>query len=162
MKKCLFVGCWLLLAASGEAFPTWMGVYGTIPRHNGVNPGQFTILMNEDYFGLQANVGIRVNGGDWQESAMSYQTNVNGNSVWAYVPPEPFRHAAGREAPEAASVVGAEIAHAAEPDGASGVAFRVVEAHGLSGEVDRRNRGERAAPGVEGVDAVGEGDGHPA
>ncbi len=90
MKKCLFVGFWLLLAASGEAFPTWMGVYGTIPRHNGVNPGQFTILMNEDYFGLQANVGIRVNGGDWQESAMSYQTNVNGNSVWAYVPPEPF------------------------------------------------------------------------
>ena len=90
MKKCLFVGWWLLLVTSGEAFPTWMGVYGTSPRHNGVNPGQFTILMNEDYFGLGANVGIRVNGGDWQEAAMSYQTNLNGNSVWTYVPPEPF------------------------------------------------------------------------
>ena len=81
-----------LLAGAGSvaAFPTWMGVYGSFARHDGRNPGQFTILMNEDYFGLEANVGVRVNGGAWQEFAMSWQTNASGNSVWAYTPPEPF------------------------------------------------------------------------
>ena len=81
-----------LLAGAGSvaAFPTWMGVYGSYARHDGRNPGQFTILMNEDYFGLEANVGVRVNGGAWQEFAMSWQTNASGNSVWAYTPPEPF------------------------------------------------------------------------
>ena len=77
-------------AASAQAFPGWMGVYGTTARHTGSNPGQFTILMNEDYFGLEANVGIRVNGGDWAEHAMAYVTNASGNSVWTYTPAEPF------------------------------------------------------------------------
>ncbi len=84
-------------AASAEAFPSWMGVYGTVARHTGANPGQFTILMNEDYFGLEANVGIRVNGGDWAEHAMAYQTNLSGNSVWAYTPAEPFPFGAAVE-----------------------------------------------------------------
>ena len=82
-------GLWICTAAA-VAFPSWMGVYGLYARHNGVNPGQFTILMNEDYYGLEANVGIRVNGGDWQEFAMVYQTNVSGNSVWTYAPAAPF------------------------------------------------------------------------
>jgi len=90
MRKYLaFVGM-LLIAASANAFPSWMGVYGNIPRHNGVNPGQFTILMNEDYIGLEANVGIRVNGGGWQEVPMGFQTNLDGNSVWTYTPSDPF------------------------------------------------------------------------
>lgn len=84
------MACLLGGVVLAEAFPDWMGVYGTIPRHNGANPGQFTILMNADYFGLEAEVGLRVNGGDWQVAAMSYQTNLNGNSVWTYVPAEPF------------------------------------------------------------------------
>ena len=76
--------------ATASAFPTWMGTFGVSPRHDGQNPGQFLIMMNEDYYGLEANVGIRVNGGDWAEYAMSYQTNASGNSVWTYVPAEPF------------------------------------------------------------------------
>lgn len=82
-------GLWIW-AASAEAFPGWIGVYGAIPRHSGMNPGQFTILMNEDYYGLEASVGIRVNGGEWAEHAMTYQTNLSGNSVWMYEPAEPF------------------------------------------------------------------------
>ena len=84
-------------AAPVQAFPTWIGVYGTIPRHDGVNPGQFTIMMNADYFGLEANVGIRVNGGEWAEHAMTYQTNLSGNSVWTYAPAEPFPFGAAVE-----------------------------------------------------------------
>ena len=90
MKNWIVAGWLLLGVATAGAFPTWMGVYGTVPRHNGANPGQFTILMNEDYFGLEATVGIRVNGGAWEVAPMSYQTNLSGNSVWTYVPPEPF------------------------------------------------------------------------
>jgi len=77
-------------ATAVQAFPTWMGVYGLRPRHAGANPGQFQIMMNQDYFGLEANVGIRVNGGDWAEHAMAYATNLDGNSVWTYTPAEPF------------------------------------------------------------------------
>jgi hypothetical protein len=86
-----------ICAASAQAFPGWMGVYGATARHTGSNPGQFTILMNEDYYGLEANVGIRVNGGDWAEQAMAYQTNLSGNSVWTYAPAEPFPFGAAVE-----------------------------------------------------------------
>ena len=82
-------GAWICAASAG-AFPTWIGAYGLYPRHSGANPGQFTILMNEDYYGLEANVGIRVNGGGWTEYPMSYATNASGNSVWTYAPAEPF------------------------------------------------------------------------
>ena len=83
------VGLWAGVSTAG-AFPGWMGVYGSFQRHDGRNPGRFQILMNEDYFGLDANVGIRANGGDWQEHAMSYGTNFEGNSVWVYEPEEAF------------------------------------------------------------------------
>lgn len=86
---------WAILAvvavlSTAEAFPGWIGVYGMRPRHDGANPGQFQVMMNQDYFGLNANVGIRVNGGDWSEQAMAYVTNTDGNSVWSYTPPAPF------------------------------------------------------------------------
>ena len=44
-------GLWISAASAG-AFPTWIGTYGLYPRHSGANPGRFTILMNEDYYGL--------------------------------------------------------------------------------------------------------------
>jgi hypothetical protein len=90
VRRTLWVVAFLAGVVQVGAFPTWMGVYGPFARHTGENPGQFTILMNEDYFGLEANVGIRVNGGDWEVVAMAYQTNVSGNSVWTYVPSVPF------------------------------------------------------------------------
>ena len=47
-------------AASAWAFPSWMGVYGSYTTHNGSNPGVYTILMNQDYYGLHAEVGIGI------------------------------------------------------------------------------------------------------
>jgi hypothetical protein len=79
------------LAGSALAFPTWMGVYGSYRRHTDEsNPGTFTILMNQDYVGLHANVGIQVNGGSWTEYSMSYAGNNSGNSVWTYTPPAAY------------------------------------------------------------------------
>jgi hypothetical protein len=73
-----------------QAFPTFMGVYDHFLRHDGKNPGRFTILMNQSYVGLEASVGIRVNDGTWTEYPMSYVTDVDGNSQWEYVPAQPF------------------------------------------------------------------------
>ncbi len=83
-----YVSIAILFALTGGAlaFPSWMGVYGSYQRHNGVNPGQFTILMNQDYWGLHAEVGIRVNGGSWNTHAMNYVGNTSGNSIWEYKP----------------------------------------------------------------------------
>lgn len=72
------------------AAPSWMGVYGTYQRHNASNPGTFTVLMNQDYWGLHAEVGIRINGGSWAAHSMSYVGNNAGNSVWAYTPSSPI------------------------------------------------------------------------
>lgn len=81
----------LLVFATGiqtaSAFPTWMGVFGSYQRHDdSANPGQFTILMNRDYPGLQARVGIQVNGGNWVVYPMRYAGNVQGNSLWTFTP----------------------------------------------------------------------------
>ncbi len=85
------VGLMLLAARIGaEAFPTWIGVYGLYQRHSGGNPGTFTILMNQDYFGLQASVLIRVNDQKWNTYKMTYQGKANGNSLWRYTPAKPF------------------------------------------------------------------------
>ena len=62
----------LLLAGPAWAFPTWMGVYGTHERHSAGNPGEFTVLMNADYWGLQAEVGVRIGGGPFRTHAMTY------------------------------------------------------------------------------------------
>ena len=71
-------------------FPTWMGVYGVHQRHSGGNPGTFTILMNRDFWGLQAEVGIRVGRGSWKVHPMVYSGNYQGNSIWKFTPPEAF------------------------------------------------------------------------
>ncbi len=74
-------------ASAASAFPTWIGVYGTFVRHtDGTNPGAYMVLMNQDYVGLHANVGIQINGGAWTEYAMNYSGNVSGNSEWTYTP----------------------------------------------------------------------------
>lgn len=82
--KTLSIAILFSLCLSAHAFPTWMGVYGSFVRHNGVNPGIYTILMNQDYYGLHAEVGVQVNGGGYTTSTMSYIGNVDGNSVWQY------------------------------------------------------------------------------
>jgi hypothetical protein len=84
-----------VIAQTASAFPTWMGVYGGYAHHtDGSNPGTFTVLMNQDYFGLHANVGIRVNSQTWTEFSMTYAgSDVNAgitNSIWAYTPPAAY------------------------------------------------------------------------
>lgn len=69
-----------------EAAPSWIGVYGAYARHNGSNPGTYTVLMNQDYYGLHAEVGVKVNSGSWATYPMSYAGNASGNSVWTYTP----------------------------------------------------------------------------
>jgi 1,4-alpha-glucan branching enzyme len=76
----------LTLTQVASAFPSWMGVYGSYERHDGANPGTFTVLMNQDYWGLHAEVGIRVGSGTWSTHAMTYAGNTSGNSVWTYTP----------------------------------------------------------------------------
>ncbi len=80
---CAFV---LTAGYSAYGFPSWMGVYGSFQRHNGENPGTFTVLMNQDYWGLHAEVGMRVNGGSWATYEMSYVGNTSGNSVYQFTP----------------------------------------------------------------------------
>lgn len=80
----------MVSVSSVWAFPNWMGVYDHYQRHDGGNPGRFVIMMNQSYVGLEANVGYRVNGGSWTEYAMSYVADVDGNSVWEYIPAQPF------------------------------------------------------------------------
>jgi len=80
------IGALTLCVGTACAAPTWMGVYGAYVRHDGANPGTFTILMNQDYYGLHAEVGIRVNGGSWGTHQMSYAGNVSGNSLWTFTP----------------------------------------------------------------------------
>ena len=78
-------------ATSAMAFPSWIGVYGSTVRHDDAyNPGAFTILMNQDYYGLKAEVGVQVNGGTWQTYAMSYAGRVDNNSKWTFTPSAAF------------------------------------------------------------------------
>lgn len=84
------VALWLVWVGSATAIPSWMGVYGSIFRLSGDNPGTFTILMNQDYFGLQAEVGIQVNGGAWTTYPMTYAGRVDGNSKWTFSPSSAF------------------------------------------------------------------------
>lgn len=89
----LRIGLFALLAGaqSAAAFPSWMGIYGNHIRHDDQsNPGRFSILMNEDYVGLQADVGIQVNGGEWSTHSIQYAGNVDGNSYWTFTPAEAF------------------------------------------------------------------------
>lgn len=79
------------LANVASAFPSWMGVYGGLARHtDGENPGNYTILMNQDYWGLHAEVGVQVNGGSWSIYQMDYAGNMDGNSKWTHTPGQPY------------------------------------------------------------------------
>lgn len=88
MKK-IVAGMAALLAAAqvASAFPSWIGVFGNTRRHDDrSNPGAFGVLMNQDYYGLQAEVGVQVNGGNWVKYPMAYAGNVQGNSYWTFTP----------------------------------------------------------------------------
>ena len=75
-----------LAAVSVQAFPSYMGVYGSFQHQANGDPGVYTILMNQDYVGLHANVVMQINGAPWTEYAMTYSGNKDGNSVWTYSP----------------------------------------------------------------------------
>ena len=85
-----FLTAALLVAAgvgAARGFPGWMGVYGDYETHDGANPGTYTILMNQDYWGLHAEVGIGI-AGSWTTHAMDYVGNADGNSLWQFRPGE--------------------------------------------------------------------------
>ncbi len=92
-KHSFLAGLVVMLLTTGvaQAFPSWIGACCGYNRHNGNNPGTFTILMNQDYWGLHADVVIQVNGGTWTTNAMSYVGNTGGNSIWQYTPPAPYK-----------------------------------------------------------------------
>ena len=92
MKRALWMLLFLLGATTiGYGFPTWMGVYGGEVRHtDDSNTGTFTILMNQDYVGLHAEVGVQVNGGSWVVYPMTYAGKKDTNSKWTYTPATPF------------------------------------------------------------------------
>jgi 1,4-alpha-glucan branching enzyme len=74
------------IVSAASAFPSWIGVYSPHTMHDGSNPGEFKILMNQDYWGLHAEIGIRVNGGSWNTYSMAYSGNTGGNSIWTHTP----------------------------------------------------------------------------
>jgi hypothetical protein len=91
IQSLAFLLCLAGLASSALAFPSWMGVYGDDVRHTDEsNPGTFTILMNQDYLGLHAEVGIQVNGGSWTVYQMSYAGKKDNNSKWTLTPASAF------------------------------------------------------------------------
>jgi len=81
---------WLLVVSSASAFPSWMGVYGSYVRHDGVNPGTFTVLLNQDYSGLKADVGIKIGSGSWKMYPMTRTGKIDINSIWKFTPATPF------------------------------------------------------------------------
>ena len=79
-----------LFALQASAFPTWMGTYGGYNVHDGANPGTFTILMNQDYTGLHAEVGYQVDGGNWTTIPMIYTGQSGPDSIWQVAPTATF------------------------------------------------------------------------
>ena len=71
---------------TSKAFPSWIGVYGNTQHQANGDPGVYTILMNQDYVGLHANVGVQINGGNWSEYSMTYSGSQDGNSKWTFTP----------------------------------------------------------------------------
>ena len=76
LGKGLAVGVVAGWACVAGAFPSWMGVYGDYTTHNGSNPGVYTILMNQDYWGLHAEVGIGISN-QWTTHAMTRGNSGN-------------------------------------------------------------------------------------
>lgn len=92
-SRLLSAGVLALLLSSGvaSAFPSWIGSCCGYSRHNGSNAGTYTILMNQDYWGLHADIITKVNNGNWTTNAMTYVGNSSGNSVWQYSPSTPYK-----------------------------------------------------------------------
>ncbi|MBU0677294.1 MAG: hypothetical protein KJ626_04185 [Verrucomicrobia bacterium] len=90
MKKLIATIALATITQAAMAIPSWIGVYGAYQRHDGDNPGTFTVLMNEDYSELHAKVGIKVGEGAWEEHWMTHTGNVDGNSIWEYAPGAAF------------------------------------------------------------------------
>lgn len=91
MKKLVACFALSLVAGVASAFPTWIGVYGSLERHtDSANPGTFTVLMNQDYYGLRAEVGIQMDNGSWTVHPMVYSGRVDGNSKWTFAPAVAF------------------------------------------------------------------------
>ena len=86
VRLLVVVAAILGIAQAASAFPSWIGVYGAFVRHDGNNPGTFTVLMNQDYYGLHAEIGVKVGSGSWSTSSMTYAGNVSGNSKWTFTP----------------------------------------------------------------------------
>ncbi len=86
----LFFGPGAGADAKDTGGPSWMGVYGDHERHDGGNPGSFSVLMNADYYGLQADLVLRVDGGSWERHAMAWSGSVDGNSLWQLEPVDAF------------------------------------------------------------------------
>jgi len=87
----VFVSLLLLPVEAAMAFPSWIGVYGAFERHtDSQNPGEYTILMNQSYVGLHAEVGIRVDAGSWQTFQLSYAGDTGGNSKWTHTPSQAY------------------------------------------------------------------------
>ncbi len=81
----------------GGSSLSWMGIYGDTERHDGANPGTFSVMMNQDYYGLQADLVIRVDGGDWERHDMDWAGHVDGNSLWQLEPADAFEPGASVE-----------------------------------------------------------------
>ncbi len=90
--KMLVLGGFLLaMAAASSAAPTWMGVYGPFKHMD--DSGQtrtFSVFLNDDYPGLKAEVGIRINDDEWTTYPMWHGGHYNGNSRWYVSYPTPF------------------------------------------------------------------------
>ncbi len=79
-----------LMPASSMAAPSWMGAYGSFLRHEGGNPGVFTVLVNDRSSDLFVEVGIRAGAGNWSMHRMTYAGSNSIDSIWRYTPAEPF------------------------------------------------------------------------
>lgn len=87
MKKIGLLALMMMAVQAASAFPTWIGTFGIYKKHDDrANPGQFATMMNQDYVGLRAEVGIQVNGGNWVMYPMQYTGKVSGNSYWTFTP----------------------------------------------------------------------------
>jgi len=86
----LAAALWISSLQLALAFPSWMGVYGSYIRHDGGNPGTFTILQNQNYSALRAEVGIKIGNGSWQLFPMVHSGTVSINSIWKFSPAQPF------------------------------------------------------------------------
>lgn len=71
-------------------FPSWIGVRHGFKRHTGRNPGVFSVMMNEDYYGLAAELYTCLRGGNWTRHPMWYAGHRDGYSVWLAVPATSF------------------------------------------------------------------------